>query len=160
MPESLTKSRVNRAGSVIRRWIRDGGVVATPELDAAIDVLVSWRASHQYPLTKATMGLRSMVKSEGCSVEVSQRLKRIPTIMDKLRREPTLALANMQDIAGCRAVVANIDELRRVQRRLAKNRLPIRVSDYVAHPRSSGYRAVHVMVLTTSAASRCSCAPP
>lgn len=113
---------------------------------AALEVLLDYRAAHQYPLQKATMGLRSMVATEGCKVEVSQRLKRVPTILDKLRREPTMQLANMQDIAGCRAVLGSIDEVRRVQRRLAKARPPRRISDYIAEPRASGYRAVHVVV--------------
>lgn len=77
---------------------------------------------------------------------MSQRLKRIPTILDKLGREPTLSLANMQDIGGCRAVLDSIDEVRRVQARLLHNRPGSRVSDYITAPRSSGYRGVHVVV--------------
>lgn len=92
------------------------------------------------------MGLRSVVKTEQCEVEVSQRLKRVPTIINKLVREPTMQLANMQDIGGCRAVLNSFDEVRRVQRRLSKNRPPLRVSDYIAEPRASGYRGVHVVV--------------
>jgi hypothetical protein len=30
------------------------------------------------------MGLRSVVKTEQCQIEVTQRLKRVPTIVDKL----------------------------------------------------------------------------
>lgn len=56
-----------------------------------------------------------------------------------------MALSRMQDIGGCRAIV-NVDQLRRVERRLVKNRPPDRVDDYVARPRNSGYRAVHVIV--------------
>ncbi|MGH8973862.1 MAG: RelA/SpoT domain-containing protein [Acidimicrobiia bacterium] len=97
-------------------------------------------------MTKANMGLRSMVRTAGCRVEVSQRLKRVPTIIDKLTREPTMQLANMQDVGGCRAVLANVDEVRRVQKRLMKNRPPLRVNDYIAQPRDSGYRGVHVIV--------------
>ena len=57
-----------------------------------------------------------------------------------------MQLANMQDIGGCRAVLNSIDEVRRVQSRLARNRPPLRVSDYIAVPRPSGYRGVHVVV--------------
>ena len=93
------------------------------------------------------MGLRSVVRTENCRArEVSQRLKRLPTILEKLVREPTMALANMQDIGGCRAILASIDEVRRVQRRLSKNRPPIRAYDYIDAPRRSGYRGVHVIV--------------
>lgn len=120
--------------------------VEDPRLGAAFDLILEFRAVHQYPLTKATMGLRSMVKSEGCVVEVSQRLKRINTIMDKLRREPTMGLATMQDIGGCRAVLNSLDEVRAVEHRLKKNRPPLDYYDYVTTPRSSGYRGVHLVV--------------
>ncbi len=87
-----------------------------------------------------------MVRTEGCPIEVSQRMKRMTTILDKLGREPTMQLANMQDVGGCRAVLGSIDELRRVEHRLKRNRPPRRYSDYISKPRASGYRAVHVVV--------------
>lgn len=144
MPEP-SKSQVNKAGRSLRRWAR-GELVSVDEHQSALAVLLDHRAAHRLPLTKATMGLRSVVKTEQCEVEVSQRLKRVPTIIDKLVREPTMQLANMQDIGGCRAVLNSFDEVRRVQRRLSKNRPPLRVSDYIAEPRASGYRGVHVVV--------------
>jgi ppGpp synthetase/RelA/SpoT-type nucleotidyltranferase len=111
----------------------------------AIGVLIEHRAAHATPLAKANMGLRSRVQTAKCeNVDVSQRLKRVPTILDKLRREPTMQLATMQDIGGCRAVLASIDEIRRVQKRLAGRAL--KTNDYVDAPRESGYRGVHVIV--------------
>ncbi|AAT90059.1 hypothetical protein Lxx24254 [Leifsonia xyli subsp. xyli str. CTCB07] len=66
------------------------------------------------------MGLRSMIKTEGCQIEVSQRLKRFTTIIDKLTaREQTLALSGMQDIGGCRAILGSVEEIRRVEARRA-----------------------------------------
>jgi len=117
------------------------------KVDEAMAVVREYRAAHQYPLIKANNGLRSVLQTEACGVEVSQRLKRMNTILDKLHREPTMALGNMQDIGGCRAVIASIDELRRVERRLKKNRPPVGYADYIAHPRASGYRGIHVVVV-------------
>lgn len=139
---------MNRAGRLYRRWLAEEDWA---DLSRAYEVIVAWRASHDYSLSKATMGLRSAVATEGFRLEVSQRLKRLPTILDKLRREPTMQLANMQDIGGCRAVLGSISQVRRVQRRLVDNRTrkgapPLRVADYISKPRSSGYRAVHVVV--------------
>lgn len=130
---------------MLRRWMR-GDPADQDEVQASFDVVVRFRAVHQDPLSKATMGLRSVVRTVGCSAEVSQRLKRIPTILDKLGREPSLALSRMQDFGGCRAVLASIDDLRLVEQRLKKNRPPLRHSDYVTAPRASGYRGVHVVV--------------
>jgi len=140
-----SKSQVNKAGRTLRHWLR-GDETPVAEVAIAWKVMLAHRAIHQYPLGKATMGLRSVVKTESCAVEVSQRLKRVPTILDKLIREPTLPLASMQDVGGCRAVLADISEVRRVQKRLARNRPPVRVSDYIEEPRESGYRGVHVIV--------------
>jgi putative GTP pyrophosphokinase len=123
-----------------------GEPVDAERFERALDVLLRFRAAHRLPLGKATMGLRSMVTTEKCLVRVSQRLKRVPTILDKLRREPRMQLATMQDIGGCRAVLDNLDEVRRVQRRLIKNRPVVKVNDYINEPRSSGYRGVHVIV--------------
>lgn len=145
-----SKTQVNRAGDVLRSYI-SGQLVAEDEHEAARRTLLAFRAAHQYPLIKATMGLRSTVTTEGCPVEVSQRLKRVPTILDKLVRQPRMELARMQDIGGCRAVLRDIAEVRRVERRVHRNNLnrtgkSPRVSDYISSPRSSGYRGIHVIV--------------
>jgi len=82
--------------------------------------------------------------TEGCRVEVSQRLKRVPTILDKLRREPGMALSWMQDIGGCRAVLDSIEEIRRVERRYTRTgaRRVVRIADYVTKPKATGYRGL------------------
>ncbi|ARG70959.1 hypothetical protein C3473_23350 [Mycobacterium kansasii] len=117
------------------------------EIFQALDTLEAWRAAHARPLQAATMGLRSRVATMGCSqIEVSQRLERIPTIIDKLRREPGMNLGRMADIGGCRAVLRDVDEVRRVQSRYAGAAVTVRTRDYVEQPKSDGYRAVHVIV--------------
>lgn len=145
----LTTSRVNRAGQRIRRIVR-GQESDSERLAAAIDILVGFRALHAIPLQTATRGLRSAVTSERLPVQVSQRLKRVPTIIDKLLREPTLPLSRMQDIGGCRAILPTIPDIRAVQERLARPsraRELVAVSDYIEDPRDSGYRGVHVIML-------------
>lgn len=147
MPDMvLTTSQVNRAGKTLRDWLSSDALVTGPDEEAALEVLLDYRAAHATPLIKANNGLRSMIKTEGLAVEVSQRLKRAATILDKLGREPTMALSRMQDIGGCRAILPTVADVRAVQQRLSKNRPPVRVSDYIVSPRASGYRAVHVVV--------------
>lgn len=144
-PPAFTTSQVNKAGRIVRLYYaerRDWDKT----LGRAIALLREFRAAHQYPLGKANMGLRSTLRTCGCNGIVSQRLKRFWTIVDKLEREPTMALSRMQDIGGCRAVLTSIEEIRAVEHRLRRNRLPLAVYDYISHPRSSGYRAVHVVV--------------
>jgi ppGpp synthetase/RelA/SpoT-type nucleotidyltranferase len=142
---ALTKSQVNRAGRILRKTMR---MEAIDEDVArkALQVVVRFREAHQPALAKATLGLRSIVRTVGCDAEISQRLKRMNTIIDKLDREPTMALSSMQDIGGCRAVVGALEDLDRIDYRLRRNRRPSGYADYVRNPRRSGYRAVHVVV--------------
>ena len=69
-----------------------------------VDTVVSnWRASHQYPLNTFQTTLRQRaqrVLTKG--VLVAQRIKRLSSIEQKLRRFPDLTLSEIQDIAGCR----------------------------------------------------------
>lgn len=140
-----SKSQIKKAGSTIRKYYR--GEV---DIDAAVEALQlveEWRAAHYVPLVSANNGLRSRAKTAGVEAEVTQRLKRRQTILDKVQREPTLDLSRMQDIGGCRAVVASIDDLRRLEARIKNGRIPvIGGADYIKSPRQSGYRGVHVVV--------------
>lgn len=112
----------------------------------AVDVLMEFRASHSTPLTKANNGLRSMMATAGVDGRPTQRLKRVPTIIDKLVRYPSMALVKMQDIGGCRAVCADIAQLRRLEQRVRRSRPPVSEFDYINKPKPSGYRAVHLVV--------------
>jgi hypothetical protein len=78
----LTKSQINNAGRILRRYVRGEIVVEDERVHRAIGVIDRYRAAHQYPLIKANMGLRSVIVTTGCQVEVSQRLKRFRTILD------------------------------------------------------------------------------
>lgn len=140
-----SKSQVKKAGSTIRKYFRE-----EVDFDVAIDavaVVEDWRRAHYIPLVSANNGLRSRARTAGVEAEVTQRLKRRQTIMDKVQREPTLDLSRMQDIGGCRAVVESIDDLRRLEERVKNGRVPVvGGADYIAEPRQSGYRGVHVIV--------------
>lgn len=139
-------SQVKKAGSRIRRFLR-GDATDLDVFNTAVDTMEAWRGAHYTPLVKANNGLHSRARTIEVTAEVSQRLKRRQTILDKLRREPNLDLSRMQDIGGCRAVVGSIDDLRRLEKRLCNGRLPIvGHSDYIETPRTSGYRGVHVVV--------------
>lgn len=149
-----SKTRVNKAGDFVRQLVTDPNAIfaaSEEQVQAAFDVILSFRAAHRYPLTKADMGLRSAVRTVGAPCEVSQRLKRLPTIVDKLCRHPTMALARMQDIGGCRAVLRDVQELRAVENRVKRNAVKrtgeiAGYKDYITQPAQSGYRGVHIIV--------------
>jgi len=147
---AYSKNRVKNAGEVLRRLES-----ATPdEILEAIGVIDEWRADHAKPLRRVNAGLRHYVRKVGVEQpEVTQRLKRFATIVDKLRRQPTMALSRMEDIGGARVTVPTQDQVDAIVRDLrSQPRWNIRrVREYVEGrdpgPKSDGYRAVHVIIV-------------
>lgn len=142
----LSRSRIDRAGERLLEWWQGDDDLGA-ELLEDVDIVVAFRASFGYPLTKVSVGLRQFVERESSDVIVSQRLKRMPTILGKLARLPSMKLSRMEDIGGCRAVLTGgapevAGVLHRIQRRWTVKRL----RDYVTDPKATGYRAVHVVV--------------
>lgn len=79
---------------------------------------------------------------------VAQRLKREPAIVGKLARFPSMRLSQMQDIAGCRAVLpfGRLPGVHAVRRRIRTRWEVVADLDYNAEPKATGYRAHHVVV--------------
>lgn len=141
-----SRSAVRKAGSNVRAHAR--GELSEEKFEHALQVISSYREQFSNPLVIVNNGLRSFCISLGLPPEVTQRLKKIPTIIDKLSREPGLDLSRMQDIGGCRVVVQHLDDLRRLEARVRATwgERIIREADYIVSPRESGYRALHIIV--------------
>ncbi len=83
VPGSISRSQIVKAASRARRWLRGELKIDDPKVDAALEVIFAYRALHAARLVTANNGLRNMIRTEGCRVEV-ERLKRLPTIVNKL----------------------------------------------------------------------------
>jgi len=120
------------------------------ELVDAMTAVTWWRGLHAGPLSKVAANLRYHVAKEGGRIDgridISQRLKRRPTMIDKLEREPQMNLTQMADIGGVRARLPSLAHVQSVSRRLQKTWTVVRTRDYVADPKASGYRAIHHVV--------------
>ena len=141
----VSKRQVDRAGQVLRD--AQSRSVDEALLREALEVADWFRASHEEALDQARFDLLNVSRALTAR-EVGDRLKRLDTIRSKLSREPTLQLSRMRDIAGCRLVVASIEELEDVSHRLAADSSGkvSRIVDYVDSPRTTGYRGVHLVV--------------
>jgi len=137
---------VNEAGRVLLKARSEGA--DSDELDRAFDVISNWRSSHSFPLNTFQVGLRHKARQVHAQSLVAQRLKRLKSITDKLERMPDLRLNGMQDIAGCRAIVATVSQvdalLRLYEKSDIKHKL-VKKNDYIRQPKSSGYRSVHLI---------------
>lgn len=144
-----SRSSVRKAGSTIRKHMR--GQSSVEEFHAALEVVSDYRATFSAPLVKVNNGLRGFLRTLGIHAEVTQRLKRMDTIVEKLsERETGISLDRMGDIGGCR-VVLDDDELSVLYDLATHIRLRwsdsiVRCKDYIADPRESGYRAIHLVV--------------
>lgn len=79
---------------------------------------------------------------------VGQRLKRMPQIINKLIRFDSMRLTQMEDIGGCRTVLAGPDEVAAVGRRIEQKWSVRYRSDYrVEGKPKTGYRALHYVVI-------------
>ena len=152
IPLPASRTQIDLAGERIRAWWADETLPISlidtdPELRAAAVLMEQFRTSFQDPLGRVRMGLQSFVKSEGARIVVAQRLKRAPTIAGKLVRLPTVRLSQMQDIGGCRAILPSQRHVYDVVKRIRRRAWEVRdIDDYVAKPKNTGYRAVHVIV--------------
>ena len=94
------------------------------------------------------MDLRQKVNRVCKSALVVQRVKRARSIVAKLAKERSMRLTQMQDIGGCRAVVDSIDQvyvLRELFERSQSLHEFVNGDDYIAQPKSSGYRGIHLI---------------
>jgi ppGpp synthetase/RelA/SpoT-type nucleotidyltranferase len=118
------------------------------ELDHILTVINNWRASHSCPLNTFQCTLRRKARQIDQQALIAQRLKRLSSIFDKLKRMRRLMLSEMQDIGGCRAIVGSVENVRKVVDLYKKGDIKHKLDkedDYIAQPKSSGYRSVHLI---------------
>lgn len=85
-----TRGQVQRAGDSLREDPLNAERIAT-----AMPIITNWRAAHAYPLNTFQATLRKKLAALGLDTvqaPVGQRLKRLPSIANKLRRFPNMQL--------------------------------------------------------------------
>ena len=128
----------------------------------ALITVNEWRASFSYPMNTFTTTLRDKTRKYK-NVIIAQRLKRLPTILNKLDRFHGMQLSRMQDIGGVRAVLNTIDEVSELEEQyLSKGRLSHilkRHDDYINTPKNDGYRGIHLVYEYNNTLARNGMAP-
>lgn len=135
-----SRKKIHRAGKIIKS---DNATVE--ERNEAIKIMNNWRSAHGYPLWIISNKLKRLVQKESKAFVVN-RLKRLDSIEGKLRRNNTVGLDTMQDIAGCRVVVKDIDTVYAIADKYQNSRIRhsfYKEKDYIKTPKPSGYRSLH-----------------
>ena len=140
-----SKSQINKAGHIL---VMDKP--SSAELEWAQDLANRWRACHAYPINTFQATLRVKLRNFAHDPIVAQRLKRMPTIIDKLKRFHAMQLTTMQDIGGLRAVLGSVADVYKLADEYRKNTRfaheLIDQKDYIQNPRSEdGYRSLHLI---------------
>lgn len=144
----FSKKQINKAGTILRI---DGQGYTDEELIWSYGVLNNLREMYVHPLNAFQTTLRRKMKVADIGAIASQRLKRIPSIVGKLRRAQDMQLARMQDLGGLRAVVGSIDAVRKLEDSYINNpqnrfrHILKSQKDYINDPKDSGYRGIHLV---------------
>lgn len=142
VPE-YTRSEVNAASRI---WLSDA--TSAIEKSEALKIVNNWRGIHAFPLNTFQMGLRGRGARLSSDIVVAQRIKRLSSIELKLCLRKSMKLTQMQDIGGCRAILENVEQVRKLVQSLRSSDLKHKLlteDDYVASPKLSGYRGVHLV---------------
>jgi hypothetical protein len=137
-----------------RRQIEDAGDALKGVMSAYTDgaaavfkVAHAWRDAHVVPMQKLRRELGWATKKIGANGSINAaRLKRMKSIRKKLRNTP-LTLYQIQDIAGCRAILDSMDELEQVLAIYRAGRFKhgvIKEFPYISEPKADGYRSHHL----------------
>ena len=147
--KEFSKSKIDLAGSIL---INKKSSVEKKE--KALEILDNWRAIHRYPMHIFKKRLKMVSEKIDKNALSVQRLKRLPSVLKKLQRiyhgdKPTMKLSQMQDIAGCRAVMPNVNLARKLYRESyiqgdLKHK-KVNEKDYITYPKEDGYRSIHII---------------
>ena len=139
-----SRNKINISGKALLA----GPDTGFPYTDAGL-VVDDWRRLHMVPLEELVSEVTRLLADAGVSAAFSShRLKRMTSIVAKLRHNPGMGLGGLQDIGGARFVFEDMTSLRQAQKVVAAARFSHFVPDrepydYVQTPKESGYRSIH-----------------
>jgi hypothetical protein len=137
--------KVNEAG---RKLASMEFPILAPAAKEMLEVINNWRAAHAYPLNTFQTTLRRNAKKIETEVIVAQRIKRLESIHRKLTSNSSMRLTQMQDIAGCRVVLKDINSIGQILNLYSTSRFGHKLrseKDYILEPKKDGYRSHHLV---------------
>lgn len=120
-----------------------------------LEILQSLRISYKAPLSAIFETLQKSILKVNSKAIITYRIKRIDSIISKLHRLPETQLPRIEDIAGCRCILKNNEEVYRLKE-ILNEELYIKSdrNDYIKKPKSDGYKSLHLIVQTKDKASK------
>jgi putative GTP pyrophosphokinase len=156
-----SKTKITEAGGVLRQFaidLSEGRIARTedgsidmdaldPRVPPALKMLNAYRASFGAATTAIGRTLDGLIAEVAVGAQLTGRPKRLERIINKLVRFPTMRLAQMEDISGLRVKFPNgPSEVQALRERMGQAYPQATTIDYVAKPKPTGYRAIHMLV--------------
>lgn len=138
-----SNNEINQAGQILI-----APSLSEKEKNDALTFINAWRGYHvNPPINTIQVNLKKKALRIDPNAVLAQRLKKIASIKSKLERENNMKLSRMQDIGGCRAIMKDIECVYRLRDEMVNSRIKHVLSlekDYIAQPKPSGYRGIHL----------------
>lgn len=120
--------------------------------DNDYEMLQYLRTSYKSPLSIVFNTIELLAHKVDKNCVCTYRIKRIESIVSKLIRFPEMRINRAEDIAGCRCILSSDADVYSLLERIQKkqDKLPFeikgKINDYIANPKESGYKSVHINV--------------
>ncbi|AZO43532.1 hypothetical protein EJ076_21770 [Mesorhizobium sp. M7D.F.Ca.US.005.01.1.1] len=141
---------VRKAGDRLAKPIQFGRDITVGQYAEALEIFSianSWRDSHFWPMRSVRFSVGHHIRTLHLKGDMASRPKRMASIRRKLRESPT-NLDTMNDIGGCRAIMADIKGVRALLASM-RNKFPHDVHhrefNYIDEPKHDGYRGHHMV---------------
>ncbi len=137
-----SRTQVVNAGKTVR-----DKCCSEEDMRYSLQVINNWRAAHAYPMHVIYMHLRKLA-SGNPDIIVAERMKRLESIITKLKRESSMSLWTMQDLGGCRFIVPTIKDVYQYAELYSSSNIrhkQCKKYDYITLPKNSGYRSLHLV---------------
>lgn len=138
----MTKSQVNKLGKEIRNKLR----AKQDLIEEDLINLQAYRTSFKEDLAPVFEEISRLSRNKRRDSIVSFRIKRIESILSKIKREPTMALGNMGDIAGCRVILYSEKALIEIVESINKKYNVKSYNDYTLKCKDDGYKGYHLYI--------------
>lgn len=139
-----TKNQIKKAGKIFKANENSD----IEKFNEAMNILTYWRSIHGQVLEKFEDQIIDFATEIDSTAIIAKRLKRKPSIVNKLRRLNHIQLNTMQDIAGLRIIVDSMPKVRKLVKVLKSDRFNCELKledDYINNPKKSGYRSYHLI---------------
>lgn len=146
-----SNNEIDKAGKIL---------VENPSDKESLKIVNDWRVLHYTPLIRLRKNIDNYFKKQNKSdnVYIVQRLKRMPTLISKVKRMgENSKLSGFQDIGGLRCVVDTIADVYALYESLSNKRKDFsfekdpKINDYITIPKTRdkkggyGYRSFHAI---------------